>query len=131
MAKFNLLDLAHRVLQKALDKETTWHKTSRRDEFKLEFHTGFITVDSWYEDNIHHVDIALYNDDGEFLDRITETEGDSKEYQMLKSLHDEARKIYYKADETFESIFYQLSKAGRIGSDKPKKSIKGDDELPF
>ncbi|MFT5618456.1 MAG: hypothetical protein ACI85I_001691 [Arenicella sp.] len=135
----NLLKLAQMLLDKSQKKEIIWHKTSREGEYKLEFKKALITIDSWGPENDvdgeNKAEIAVYNETGDLVDGL-ETSDDSKEiYEVLDSLHKAARRIVYKADETFESIYSELKKDGKVGIEKPSIMRDGDinnlPDLPF
>lgn len=132
MEKHNLLHLLKVVLSKTLERKTVWHKTSREEQYKLEFNVGFVTIEKGTVKNITSFEAILYNEDGEIIDRLLTTNFlEQEDYEVIKNLHEEARKVYYKADETYEDIFYQLKNDKIIGSDVQTKYVKGSDELPF
>lgn len=125
----NFKTLIAKLLVKTQKKEVIWQKSSREDEYKLELGSGALTVDKWSPDNKYNmsIDVAIYNDRGDRIDRIAASEEEDREdFKLLDQFHTEVRRAYYKVDETFKGIFDELEKDGAIGKTVPPSS-----DLPF
>ncbi len=125
----NFKQLIAKLLDKTQKKEVIWQKTSRQDEYKLELASGALTIDKWSPDNKYNmsIDIAIYNDRGDRIDRIAASEDEEHEdFKLLDEFHTEVRRAYYKVDETFKGIFDELEKDGSIG-----KTETPSTDLPF
>lgn len=118
----NFKKLIDKLKEKTTAKQAIWTKTSRDNEYKLDIGKGAITLDYWQdmEDATWLVDIAIMNDRGDRVDSFVTSEGE--DFKTLKELHLIARRSYYKVDETFQNIFKELDKEGKIGSEN-----NGDD----
>jgi len=122
----NFKILIEKLKEKTLKKETIWTKTTRDDEFKLDFGQGAITVDQWSDDHDHvqYVDIAVFNERGDKIDTIYISSDNKDEYKCLEELHALAKRAYYIVDDTFKIIFKEIESDKVIGIEK-----KSDDSL--
>lgn len=120
--------LLERLIEKTKKKQIIWAKTSRDNEFKVFLEKGAITTDNWYDPDIGDsaVDLAVYNERGDQIDRVSFFQAERKEYDDLVALHSLAKKSYFKVEETFEDILKQLNTDKTIGEDR-----KENDDLPF
>lgn len=124
----NFKTLIEKLLNKTRKREVIWQKTTREDEYKLDLDSGALTIDKWSPDNKFNmsIDVAIYNDRGDRIDRIeVHAEDNPDDYKILDEFHSEVRRTYYKVDETFKGIFEELDKEGEIGKINPL------DNLPF
>jgi hypothetical protein len=123
----NFKALIAKLVTKTHKKQVVWTKTSRDEEFKLNLEKGAITVDNWYDDeaNVWRVDIAIYNDRGDRIDRIAYMEAEKNDYEALMVLHSAAKSAYFKVEDTFKDIFKELDSDKTIGSEQ------STDDLPF
>lgn len=125
----NFKNLIEKLLNKTQKREVIWQKSSREDEYKLDLDSGALTVDKWSPENKFNmsIDIAIYNDRGDRIDRIeVHSEENPDDFKLLDEFHSEVRRTYYKVDETFKGILTELDKEGAIG-----KEEKTSDDLPF
>jgi hypothetical protein len=74
---------------------------------------------------------SIINANGDTILNINETKDTSnysvlrnEEYDLLKELHGEIKKVYFKVEETIEGLLGEVNKDGEIGKDDP-------DNLPF
>lgn len=123
----NLTKLIQALIDKTNAKLATWGKTSRENEYKLVFESGAITTDSWIIDgNIEYVDFAIYNTYGDKIDEFMAEES-NKDFPLLKSLHNVAKRRFYNVDETINGLFDEIKSTKSIG----KRTIENSDDLPF
>lgn len=113
-----IIHILEQVIAKSKDRETVWNKTNRESEYKLKLSAGFITVDNWFVDSSNYYDVNIFNKDGDkiFSIDVGEHHKDANIlYEKLKELHTLAVSIFYKADETLNSMFEELKKKGKVG----------------
>lgn len=129
MIPSNYIELIKRLQEKTKSKEVIWQKTSRDDEYKLDLDKGAITIDKWNPEQKYYlsVDLVMYNDKGDKIDRIlANDDGSIEDFKILEQFHTEVRRAYYKVDETIKGIFAEINKDGVIG-----KEAEPDEILPF
>lgn len=123
----NIKDLIQALIEKTASKKAIWGKTSRPNEFKLNFEKGAVTTDFWDDRRGDTVDFAIYNNFGDRIDNFTATRGEP-EFDLLIDLHNAAKREFYKVDETISNLFNEVNEDKSIG----KREIEGeDDSLPF
>jgi len=115
MISENFILLINKLKIKTINNEAIWSKTSRDNEYKLDLGKGAITVDSYSNDGIKFVDLAIINDRGDLVDRIWAASGNTEDYGLLMELHALARRAFYKVDETFLNIFKELDSNKIVG----------------
>lgn len=115
--------------QKTTDKKAIWNKTSGKNEFKIEFDDGSITIDSWQHEvsGKWWVDLIIRNDKGDIIDKIAYNQDHHDDYNILFDLHTIVKRNYLKIDETINNIFKQIEGDKTIG----KKGLGEGDDLPF
>lgn len=123
----NFKILIGKLKEKTLKKEAIWTKTTRDEEFKLDFGQGAITVDKWTDLQNHeqYVDIAVYNERGDKIDSIYFSSNDKDDFKFLEELHVISKRAYYIVDDTFKIIFKEIE------SDKIIGNVKNSDEFHF
>jgi len=111
--------LIEKLKLKTVKQEACWTKTSRDEEFKLDFGNITILTDYWFHEiaNQQAVDINIFNQDGEKIEGLILTE-EELDFKSLQELHTLAKQSYYKIDETFKSIFEELDSNKVIGEKK-------------
>jgi hypothetical protein len=123
----NYKQLILKLAEKTAKKQVIWNKTTRDNEYKLSLEKGALTVDRWVdqETDLDSVDLAIYNDRGDQIDRIYVNER-QEDFDLFTDFHANVRRSYYKLDETIKSIFNEISSDKVIGKEKPPP-----DDLPF
>ena len=119
--------LIEKLKEKTLKKEAILTKTTRDDEFKLDFGQGAITVDQWSDehDHVQYVYIAVFNERGDKIDTIYISSDDKEDYKFLEELHVLAKRADYIVDDTFKIIFKEIE------SDKVIENVKKSDDFHF
>lgn len=112
--------LVDKLKNKTLAKQAIWIKTSRDNEFRLELSKGAITTDNWVDENDGRslVDLLIFNDNGDIIDRVVYSSEKDNDYGTLVELHSLAKKAYYKVDETLKGILEELDSDKTLGSEK-------------
>lgn len=115
-------DLINKLIKKTASKQAYWTKTSQETEFKLSLKNSVITTDLWKQGMRNFADLVIRNERGDIISAINyNSEENSEEYHLIKSLHNQARESYYKLDETIEDIFKELNSDKEVG-DKNQES---------
>lgn len=126
MIPTNMKDLIRVILEKTKAKKAIWGKTSRPNEFKLSLEKGAVTADCWYDDRgAESVEFSIYNIYGDRIENFHLEKGDL-DFDLLFDLHTEAKREFYKVDETIDSLFKEVNDDNNIG----KRVIEKED-LPF
>lgn len=114
----NFRTLIEKLKQKTTSKQAIWTKTSRDNEFKLELQKGAITTD-WFDDGsqIKWIDLIIYNDTGDVIDRIAFSSEEGADYAYVLDLHSMANRAYFKVDETIQGIFNELDSDKIVGKE--------------
>lgn len=125
----NLNALIKKLIDKTTSKKAVWSKTSRDSEFKLELNKGAIITDNWDDENSGmNVDFSILNEFGDIIERIAFRHIDVDNYNTLMQLHNEAKRSYYKVDETIKTIFDELDSEKIVGRERSKDDLP---DLPF
>jgi hypothetical protein len=124
--------LIENLLAKTKKKETKWDRIGKGDRFILFLDSAKITMDKVIstKGNLFY-QFSIINANGDTILNINETKDTSnysvlrnEEYDLLKELHGEIKKVYFKVEETIEGLLGEVNKDGEIGKDDP-------DNLPF
>ncbi|MCD8403920.1 MULTISPECIES: hypothetical protein [Tenacibaculum] len=116
--------LIEKLIKKTASKQAYWTKTSRETEFKLSLKNSVITTDLWNQNNQNLADIIIRNERGDVISQVSfNAEENPEEYELLKSLHNQARESYYKFDETIEDIFEELNSDEEVGDKNPPPDL--------
>ncbi|MDI9312959.1 MAG: hypothetical protein QM535_22300 [Limnohabitans sp.] len=126
MIPSNIKDLINALIEKTIQKKAIWDKTSRPNEFKLNFEKGAVTTDFWGDEDGDSVDFAIYNSFGDRIDRSVANRGEP-DFQLMANLHNTAMREFYKVDETISSFFVEVNEDKSIG----KREIEESPDLPF
>lgn len=132
MMSENIENLIRSLVQKTNKKEAIWGKTSGQNEFKLIFDTGAVTTSLWNVEEMDVINIAIYNKFGDKIENYYANENED-EFELLKELHDSARKEFYKVDDTLKGLFEELKGIKSIGKREIENEppSNNDDDLPF
>lgn len=119
----NIYTLINALTEKTDAKHAIWEKTSRPNEFKIILGAGALTIDNW-EDNkfLDYFEIAIYNNNGDKIEKFIVTNDDDDEFLILQDLHNSVKREYYKVDETITSLLNEIETEDSIGK---------RDEFPF
>lgn len=111
----NIRKLMVRLLEKTINNQANWYRTSRDSEYCLDFSAGKVTIDRWTDsDNDTHIEFAIYNKNGEQVDRIITVDVDLEDYEemnnfrFLAEFYLNVQRKYLKADETIDALFSEL-----------------------
>lgn len=125
----NIKNLIEALIKKTKEKGAIWGKSPRESEFKLSFDKGAVTIDSWNNYNEDYVGFAIYNIHGDKVDNFILQSSDDG-YDLLLALHNEARREFYKVDETITGLFNEIKSEKNVGKRTIEKSPSSED-LPF
>lgn len=119
--------LIENLLGKTKKKETNWDRIGKTDNFILYLDTGKVSVDKVLSNkgNLFY-QFSVINNKGDNILTINETKNsnvfppsDATNYELLKELHEEIKKTYFKVEETIEGLLGEVDKEGEIGKDDP------------
>ena len=119
--------LIENLLGKTKKKETKWDRVGKSDRFIIYLDTGKVSVDKVISNkgNLYY-QFSILNNKGDNILTISETKHsnafpppDSTDYDLLKELHEEIKKAYFKVEETIEGLLGEIDKEGEIGKDDP------------
>ncbi len=113
----NLKILVDKLIGKTIAKKAIWSQTSGSNEYKLDLGKGAITVNLWSEDN---VGLNIFNEQGEIIESL-DVFAREEDFKKIYDLYSEARRSYYKVDETINAINIALDDDKVIGISKPKQ----------
>ena len=115
-------DIIITKLMDATGKGTVvWEKTSSNDEFQVKLGANAVTI-SYYDPSDwvanlvigsnelskkESCSLSIINSEGVIIDNETIEKGE-RGYERLKTLYDEARRKYFKVDETLDDILNTL-----------------------
>lgn len=126
------------LVTRTKSKNAIWNRGSGSDSYQIVIGTGSVTIDRYDDDygNVETFTFNIFNENGDLIDSYSASNAGMddtiKVYQLLKNLHDEARRCFYKIDETLLSFMEELKKPGTIGKQmEPPKQEKKSDDLPF
>jgi hypothetical protein len=122
----NIENLILALIEKTNKKEAIWGKTSRPNEFKLNFEKGAVTSDLWDKNGDEIVDFSIYNSFGDQIYNYSAQKGEVG-YEILLELHNNAKREFYKVDETISNLFNEVKSDKSIGN----RVIEKGDDLPF
>lgn len=123
--------LIENLLEKTKKRETNWDRIGKNDRFILFLDNGKVTLDKVISNkgNLFY-QFSIINNSGDNIFNISKSkDSDSPlvlihEYNLLKELHEEIKKAYFKVEETIEGLLGEVNKEGEIGKEDP-------DALPF
>lgn len=124
--------LIENLLTKTKKRQTNWDRIGKTDRFILFLDTGRVSMDKVLSNkgNLFY-QFSIINANGDNILNISETKNsnifpppDATDYELLKELHEEIKKAYFKVEETIEGLLGEVNKEGEIGKDDP-------DALPF
>jgi hypothetical protein len=119
---------------KTQKKEAVWNKASGNDQFTLLLPDNIAVTISQHEGDYNNpvsYNVAIYNSNGDVIQRyITDENTPEDDVQLLNSFHQSASDVYYKVDETFDSLIRSVQSVGTIGTKEIEKTDIADD-LPF
>jgi hypothetical protein len=119
-------ELIKALIDKTISKKAIWGKTSRPNEFKLSLEKGAVTTDRWSENGDEIVDCGIYNVYGDRIDNFV-AKSEEIDFDLLRDLHDAAKREFYKVDETINNLFKELNDDNSVG----KRQIEDEKDLPF
>jgi hypothetical protein len=118
------------IIEKNKDRKSIWLKTSGNG-FKILLSGNAIAIslilDGISDNEGYHYNLIISNNQGETVYNYrthNSRRPSDNEFALLESLYDSAQNVYYKVDETFKSIFNNVTSMDTIGEDP-------DDNLPF
>lgn len=128
--------LVHSLIELSDNKRVIWNKTSAENQFKVVLESGAaLTIDSWSNnrrDDYPNLDLCIYNDRGELILRdIVSVEENIDEYNLLEKLHNCAKNIYFKVDDTIDGMLEEIDSDRKIIGIEEKDVNPTDDDLPF
>jgi len=132
----DIIKLVQLLTQKTKLRGVIWNETSAENQYKLNFDDSYVLIDQrWIGMDYDKYSFQLRNKEGKVLDSI-DSEDQSQYAEQLRELFASIVNAYYKVEETYESIFKELSTNSKVGKEEappPKeKSAKNlDDDLPF
>lgn len=124
--------LIENLLAKTKKRETKWDRIGKSDRFILFLESAKVTMDKVIstKGNLFY-QFSIINANGDNILNISETKNTNtfpipnhEEYELLKELHEEIKKAYFKVEETIEGLLGEVNKDGEIGKEDP-------DALPF
>jgi hypothetical protein len=119
--------LIENLLAKTKKRETNWDRVGKTDRFILYLDKGKVSVDKVLSNkgNLFY-QFNIINTKGDNILTISETKNsntfpppDATDYNLLKELHEEIKKAYFKVEETIEDLLGEVEKEGEIGKDDP------------
>jgi len=118
--------LIENLLGKTKKRETKWDRVGKSDRFIIYLDTGKVSVDKVISNkgNLYY-QFSILNNNGDNILTISETTNSnrfpphSSDYDLLKELHEEIKKAYFKVEETIEGLLGEVDKEGEIGKDDP------------
>ena len=124
--------LVDNLLAKTKKRETKWERVGKSDQFILFLDNAQISIDKLLsaKRNLFYK-FSIINSNQDNILNINGIKDDSsfdmgqfEDYEILKNLHEEIKKAYFKVDETIEGLLGEVLKEGEIGNDNPNN-------LPF
>lgn len=124
--------LVDNLLAKTKKRETKWERVGKSDQFILFLDNAQISIDKLLSSkrNLFYK-FSIINSNQDNILNINGIKDDSsfdmgqfEDYEILKNLHEEIKKAYFKVDETIEGLLGEVLKDGEIGNDDPNS-------LPF
>lgn len=119
--------LIDNLSSKTSKKEAKWERFGRTDKFNLLLDSGVVSIDKISTNKGIIYQLSISNLKG---DTIYQLNGIKKEaftfdsdYDLLRDLHQNVKKSYFKVNETIDGLLGEISKEGEIG--------KESDDLPF
>lgn len=118
--------LIENLLGKTKKRETKWDRVGKSDRFIIYLDKGKISVDKVIstKGNLYY-QFSILNNNGDNILTISETTNSNRfpphspDYDLLKELHEEIKKAYFKVEETIEGLLGEVDKEGEIGKDDP------------
>lgn len=117
----NLID---KLNDKTVAKQANWTKSSGDQEFKISLKTGPLTIQKFrdYSYQNQMVIVSIYNLDGNLIENYEIQEGMSG-YDSANELFLNVKRVFYKVEETVDSILDQLDSDDILGEE--------EQDLPF
>jgi hypothetical protein len=126
MIPSKMKDLIMALIDKTISQKAIWGKTSRPNEFKLSLENGAVTTDRWSQDGDEIVDCCIYNVYGDKIDNFV-AKSEEPDFDLLRELHDAAKREFYKVDETINNMFNELNDDYSVG----KRQVEDEQDLAF
>jgi hypothetical protein len=117
--------LVENLLVKTKKRQTNWERFGSSDRFILFLENAKVTIEKLISNKGNLIyQFSIINDNGDNIltiskSRTPETFLPTEEYDLLKELHEEVKKAYFKVDETIEGLLGEIDKEGEIGKDDP------------
>ncbi|MFD2741934.1 MULTISPECIES: hypothetical protein [Sphingobacterium] len=122
--------ILEQLLERTKAKKANWKKVDNGFLISLDG-KSYLTISSYEKNQWEYVYIlTIYNDQGY---RIVnqDTDGDEQLFNILDHLYEAINNLYYKVDETLDSIIGKLEGSSEAVGDPNFKIKKVDDDLPF
>ena len=124
--------LIENLLAKTKERKSKWERVGKSDQFLLFLDNAKISIDKLLSSRKQiFYRFSIINSNGDIIFNVNGIKEDSSwsieikdDYQVLKELHEEIKKAYFKVDETIEGLLGEVNKDGEIGNEDP-------DELSF
>jgi len=128
-------NLVKDLISKTIEKKALWVKDSSLEDYKLILENGIVIIDTWTDgDNCPNLELKFYNKYGDWLESFSEdfTFDTTEDFSLLSKLYDEARREYYRVEDTLIEISKEINSSVPIGRRENKAEMQGpDDDLPF
>lgn len=122
--------LIDHLLDKTKKKEANWDRIGTSDSFQLFLDNGRVAMDKFVSNkgnlfyqfsiiNLNEDNILTINKTKELNKYPIVKDKDNDDYELLRGLHVEIRKAYFKVEETIEELLSEISKDGEIGKGDP------------
>ena len=121
--------LIENLLEKTKKRETKYDRIGNGERFILILESGNVLIEKFLSTKGNRVyQFSILNLKGDIILNVQEIKDQgfplSEGYILLRNLHEEIKKAYFKVDETIDGLLGELSKEGEVGKEDPNK-------LPF
>lgn len=124
--------LIDNLLAKTKKRETKWERVGKSDQYILFLDSAKVSIDKLLSaKRTIFYKFSIINSAGDSILNINGIKeenafhiGLEDDYSILRELHEEIKKAYFKVDETIEGLLGEVLKDGEIGNEDP-------DNLPF
>lgn len=119
----NIIQIAKILINKNINRETIWTKTSGENEYKMHLNNATLTIDMWEDEDGENYEITIYNDKGDEIEGYHSMENDFlniDRFHTLKKLYETTVDAYFKKGEVMNDILSQLSEEGIVGNHNKK-----------
>lgn len=123
-----IISLIESLNTKTQNKEANWERIGKSDQFVLTLGNGKVSVNKVItKDSVVVYQFAIFNAKSDTIFNVNAIKGNtilsSSDYELLKTIHESIKKMYFKVDETIDGLLGEINKEGDIG--------KEPEDLPF